>query len=125
MCKIIVKFHHRNRITQQALYRAFKLVVTELNTKDVRFHYLRHAYAVISLKSGDDVRTAQTAYKPLSSSSADSEESKLQSGEQKETPGFRRILGESIGRGCGIRFHQGVAGPLSSQQGSTGALHLE
>lgn len=26
---------------------------------DVRFHDLRHSYAVISLKSGDDVKTVQ------------------------------------------------------------------
>jgi len=48
-----------NRVTPQALYRAFKLVVTELGMKDVRFHDLRHSYAVISLKSGDDVKTVQ------------------------------------------------------------------
>ena len=27
--------------------------------KDVRFHDLRHSYAVVSLKSGDDVKTVQ------------------------------------------------------------------
>ena len=48
-----------NRVTPQALYRAFKLVVTELGMKDVRFHDLRHSYAVDSLKSGDDVKTVQ------------------------------------------------------------------
>lgn len=48
-----------NRVTPPALYRAFKLVVTELNMKDVRFHDLRHSYAVVSLKSGDDVKTVQ------------------------------------------------------------------
>lgn len=48
-----------NRVTPQALYRAFKLVVTELNMKDVRFHDLRHSYAVVSLKSGDGVKTVQ------------------------------------------------------------------
>ena len=48
-----------NRVTPQALYRAFKLVVTELNMKDVRFQDLRHSYAVVSLKSGDDVKTVQ------------------------------------------------------------------
>ncbi len=47
------------RITPQALYRAFKLVVCELGMPDVRFHDLRHSYAVISLKSGDDVKTVQ------------------------------------------------------------------
>lgn len=48
-----------NRVTPQALYRAFKLVVTELNMKDVRFHDLRHSYATMALKSGDDVKTVQ------------------------------------------------------------------
>ena len=48
-----------NRVTPQALYRAFKLVVAEVNMKDVRFHDLRHSYAVVSLKSGDDVKTVQ------------------------------------------------------------------
>ena len=48
-----------NRVTPQALYRAFKIVVTELDMKDVRFHDLRHSYAVVSLKSGDDVKTVQ------------------------------------------------------------------
>ena len=48
-----------NRVTPQALYRAFKIVVTELGMKDVRFHDLRHSYAVVSLKSGDDVKTVQ------------------------------------------------------------------
>jgi len=47
------------RITPQALYRAFKLVVCELGMPTVRFHDLRHSYAVISLKSGDDVKTVQ------------------------------------------------------------------
>ena len=31
-----------NRVTPQALYRVFKLVVAELNMKDIRFHDLRH-----------------------------------------------------------------------------------
>lgn len=47
------------RVTPQALYRAFKIVVTELGMPDVRFHDLRHSYAVVSLKSGDDVKTVQ------------------------------------------------------------------
>ena len=47
------------RITPQALYQALKLVVCELGMPTVRFHDLRHSYAVVSLKSGDDVKTAQ------------------------------------------------------------------
>ena len=48
-----------NRVMPQALYRSFKLVVTELQMPSVRFHDLRHSYAVVSLKSGDDVKTVQ------------------------------------------------------------------
>ena len=47
------------RITPQAAYRAFKLVVTELGFETTRFHDLRHSFAVASLKSGDDVKTVQ------------------------------------------------------------------
>lgn len=47
------------RITPQALYRAFKLVVCELGMPTVRFHDLRHSYAVVSLKAGDDIKTVQ------------------------------------------------------------------
>ena len=48
-----------NRVTPQSLYRAFKIIVTESGMPMVRFHDLRHSYAVISLKSGDDVKTVQ------------------------------------------------------------------
>ena len=48
-----------HRITPQAAYRAFKLVVTELGIPQARFHDLRHSYAVASLRSGDDVKTVQ------------------------------------------------------------------
>ena len=48
-----------HRITPQAAYRAFKLVVIELGMPQARFHDLRHSYAVASLRSGDDVKTVQ------------------------------------------------------------------
>ena len=48
-----------HRITPQALYRAFKLVVDELGMPDVRFHDLRHSYAVASIRAGDDIKTVQ------------------------------------------------------------------
>ena len=48
-----------HRITPQAAYRAFKLVVTELGMPQARFHDLRHSYAVASLRSGDDAKTVQ------------------------------------------------------------------
>ena len=49
----------RHRITPQAAYRAFKLVVTDRGMPQVRFHDLRHSYAVASLRSGDDAKTVQ------------------------------------------------------------------
>lgn len=48
-----------NRVTPQALYRAFKLVVCEMGMPDVRFHDLRHSYAVASIRAGDDIKTVQ------------------------------------------------------------------
>ena len=48
-----------HRITPQAAYRAFKLVVTDLGMPQARFHDLRHSYAVASLRSGDDAKTVQ------------------------------------------------------------------
>ena len=46
-----------HRITPQAAYRVFKLVVTDLGIPQARFHDLRHSYAVASLRSGDDAKT--------------------------------------------------------------------
>jgi len=47
------------RITPQALYRAFKLVMVDLGFPEVRFHDLRHSYAVASIRAGDDIKTVQ------------------------------------------------------------------
>lgn len=47
------------RITPQALYRAFKIVVDELGLPNTRFHDLRHSYAVASIRAGDDIKTVQ------------------------------------------------------------------
>lgn len=48
-----------HRVTPQALYRAFKIVVDELGMSEVRFHDLRHSYAVASIRAGDDIKTVQ------------------------------------------------------------------
>lgn len=41
------------------VYKAFKKVVRDLGMEYVRFHDLRHTYAVNSLKAGDDIKTVQ------------------------------------------------------------------
>lgn len=47
---------HLKHIT---VYKAFKAVMQELGKPEVRFHDLRHSYAVAALRSGDDVKTVQ------------------------------------------------------------------
>jgi len=41
------------------VYLAFKKVVKRLGYDNVRFHDLRHTFAVNSLKAGDDIKTVQ------------------------------------------------------------------
>lgn len=41
------------------VYKAFKKVVRGIGLSDTRFHDLRHSFAVISLESGDDIKTLQ------------------------------------------------------------------
>lgn len=41
------------------IYKHFKKIMKELCLEYVRVHDLRHSYAVISLQSGDDVKTVQ------------------------------------------------------------------
>lgn len=42
------------------VYKAFKEVVTRMGMPEERFHDLRHSYAVVSLESGDDIKTVQS-----------------------------------------------------------------
>ena len=37
----------------------FKEVVKSIGCPDIRFHDLRHSYAVVSIKSGDPIKTVQ------------------------------------------------------------------
>lgn len=46
-------------LCNQTVYLAFKKVVKSLGLEEVRFHDLRHTFAVNSLKSGDDIKTVQ------------------------------------------------------------------
>lgn len=42
------------------VYKTFKEIVRSMGLEQARFHDLRHSYAVVSLESGDDVKTVQT-----------------------------------------------------------------
>lgn len=46
-------------INNKTLYMTFKRIVKELEMPDLRFHDLRHTYAVTSLRAGDDIKTVQ------------------------------------------------------------------
>lgn len=41
------------------VYKDFKAVVASIGCPNVRFHDLRHSYAVASIRSGDDIKTVQ------------------------------------------------------------------
>ena len=41
------------------VYKAFKEIVKSIGLGQERFHDLRHSYAVVSLESGDDIKTVQ------------------------------------------------------------------
>lgn len=41
------------------VYDSFKKVMAEIGSPETRFHDLRHSYAVVSIKSGDDIKTVQ------------------------------------------------------------------
>ena len=49
--------HH---LSAQTVYLKFKKVMEEMGLPDFRFHDLRHTFAVLSLQSGDDLKTLQT-----------------------------------------------------------------
>jgi len=41
------------------VYKHYKRLVAELGIPEMRFHDLRHTYAVNALQSGDDIKTVQ------------------------------------------------------------------
>lgn len=41
------------------VYKNFKAIVTEMGLPDMRFHDLRHTFAVMSIRAGDDIKTVQ------------------------------------------------------------------
>ena len=47
-------------LTHEAVRRKFKETVTSFGLEQERFHDLRHTYAVVSIESGDDIKTVQS-----------------------------------------------------------------
>lgn len=46
-------------LAHHTVYKHFKRIVKKLDLENIRFHDMRHSYAVASLQSGDDVKTVQ------------------------------------------------------------------
>lgn len=48
-----------SHLSTDSVYKEFKKIVTKLGFPNVRFHDLRHGYAVAALECGDDIKTVQ------------------------------------------------------------------
>lgn len=48
-----------NHLMPHTVYHHFKAIVAAMGCPDVRFHDLRHSYAVAAIRSGDDIKTVQ------------------------------------------------------------------
>ena len=46
-------------LKHQTVYLDFKEIMKEIGCPDIRFHDLRHSYAVVSIKAGDPIKTVQ------------------------------------------------------------------
>lgn len=46
-------------LSYRTVYDCFKRVVAKIGVPNTRFHDLRHTYAVMAIKSGDDIKTVQ------------------------------------------------------------------
>ncbi|MBQ4578220.1 MAG: tyrosine-type recombinase/integrase [Clostridia bacterium] len=46
-------------LVDNTVYKNFKKVVASIGMPDVRFHDLRHSYAVAAIRAGDDIKTVQ------------------------------------------------------------------
>ena len=49
-----------NYLSYRTVYDCFKRIVKEMGFPSLRFHDLRHQYAVLSIKNGDDIKTIQS-----------------------------------------------------------------
>ncbi len=48
-----------DRLSYRTVYDCFKRIVKNMGFPEMRFHDLRHQYAVIAIKNGDDIKTIQ------------------------------------------------------------------
>ena len=48
--------HH---LQHHTIYHRFKDIVVSIGCMDTRFHDLRHCFAVVSIRSGDNIKTVQ------------------------------------------------------------------
>ncbi len=46
-------------LKHRTVYNNFKLLAAKIGSPETRFHDLRHSYAVVSIQSGDDIKTVQ------------------------------------------------------------------
>lgn len=46
-------------LSYRTVYYCYKRIVTKMGIPHARFHDLRHTYAVLSIKNGDDIKTVQ------------------------------------------------------------------
>ena len=47
-------------LSYRTVYECFKRIMVQLGLPNIRFHDLRHTYAVAAIKSGDDIKTVQS-----------------------------------------------------------------
>lgn len=50
------------------VYKTFKEIVRSIGLEQERFHALRHSYAVVSIESGDDIKTVQANFRHATAS---------------------------------------------------------
>ena len=48
-----------NFLSYRTVYDCFKRIMVKIGSPTTRFHDLRHTYAVMAIKSGDDIKTVQ------------------------------------------------------------------
>ena len=46
-------------LSYRTVYDCYKRIVKKMGCPELRFHDLRHQYAVIAIKNGDDIKTIQ------------------------------------------------------------------